>query len=154
MANKNGDPRKISPLKQKLDNDAQDLVASIGITPMTKDEIAKKYGRTIDNTHYALLRARMFARANGIMIDRPHPRDGYLYRARWEWTDDQRPNWNTVLSDTLTRASGIRQDKATYTGNAEAEGQKDLAQELSDIFDLFKVTERSIAKARLLVESI
>ena len=145
-------PKGDTPGRRKLDNDAQDLVASLGIEPMTKPEIADKYGRTIENVHYALLpRARTFARMNGIVIDRPIRLDGYLYRARWEWTGEQSPNWATMLKDLFSRASNMRADIATYAANAKAEGRIDLADQLEDIHDLFKVTTKSVAKAQLLV---
>jgi hypothetical protein len=143
-----------TPRKLRLDNDAQDLVAQLGITPMTKPEIAKKYGRSVQNVHYSLLpRARTFARMNGIVIERPIPADGYMYKARWEWTGEQRPNWSTMLTDLLTRTANINADLATYAANAAAEGRTDLAAQLEDIYDLSKVTTRSVAKARLLVEA-
>jgi hypothetical protein len=146
-------PKGRTPSRIQLDNDAQDLVAELGINPMTVDEIMQRYDRSRANVHHSLLkRAREFARANAIVIDRPVVTDGYLYRARWEWNGSQAPNWQTMLADLLSRAKGMRADLATYTANARAEGQDDLADVLEDIHDLFKVTTKSIEKARLQVK--
>jgi hypothetical protein len=147
-------PKGMTPRKQKLNDDANDLVAELGITPMTVDEIAAKYGRTKSNVHYSLLpRARKFGRMNNIVIERPIPKDGWLYKARWDW-ETQQPgdNWLTMLTDFQTRSANMRDDISSYAANASAEGKADLADQLEDVFDLFKVTTRSIAKARLLVE--
>jgi hypothetical protein len=145
-------PKGNSPRRKKLDSDAQDLVSELGITPMKVGEIAERYGRPIPNVQQILLpRAREFARANGIVIDRPVARDGFLYRARWDWTGEQRPNWSAMLSDLFSRSKNMGQDLATYTANAHAEGKTELAEHLQDIHDLFKVTTRSIYKAHELV---
>jgi hypothetical protein len=146
-------PKGQTPSRKKLDDDAQDLLMALGIQPLAIEEIQERYDRSKSNVHRRLVpRARMFARANGIVLDRPIHADGYLYRARWEWTDDQKPSWATTLRDLLSRTSGIKADMATYAANAKAEGQEALAEQLEDIHDLFKVTTKSIAKASLLVQ--
>lgn len=140
-----------TPQRRKADADAQDLLAELGIQPLTIHEIMEKYDREFRATRKLLARAREFGRANGIVIDRPSHEDGYLYRARWEWDGSQSPNWTVMLNDLFSRTTNIRADLATYAANAQAEGQTDLAEHLEDIHDLFKVATKSVTKARLLV---